>query len=264
MKIGFIGGGKMAEALLSGLLSQHVVNQDDICLSDRDECRCEWIAGKYGVSTRSRNRDVVTASDCIILAVKPQDLDLVLEALEDVSQSRLFVSIAAGRRLDYFQSRLSGARIVRVMPNLACQVGEGMSVYCRGKDATDVDADWVKRMLESCGKAIELDESRFDQVTALSGSGPAFYAFFAKAMIDRSVECGMDAQTAELLALQTMRGAATVMLQNNISCADLMKNVASKGGTTAAGFSVLENSDVSQVVCDTLDAAAQRSAALSS
>lgn len=263
MRIGFIGGGKMAEALLSGLLAQKVCTPGEVLVSDRDAGRREWLCERYGVQTLEQNRTVVERSEAVILAVKPQDLDAVIEDLAPAAAGRLFVSIAAGRRLSYFEARLRGSRVLRVMPNLACQVGEGMSVYCGGKDATDADTQLVRRILESCGRVLELDESFFDVVTALSGSSPAFFAYVVQALVDASVANGMAAETAMELALQTMRGAATVMLQRSVAPTDFMASVASKGGTTAAGLAVLDKSDLSVVLQATLEAATRRSAELS-
>lgn len=263
MRIGVIGGGKMAEALLSGMLRQNVCMAAEVLVSDCDAGRREWLRERYGVETIEPNRPVVERSEAVILAVKPQDLDAVLEELAPAAAGRLFVSIAAGRRLAYFEARLGGGRVVRVMPNLACQAGEGMSVYCGGVAATAADTALVRRMLESCGRVLELDESFFDAVTALSGSGPAFLAFVVQALVEAAVKHGMAAATALELALQTMRGTATVMQQGAVAPADFMASVASKGGTTAAGLAVLAGSDLPAVLQATLDAAAQRSAELS-
>lgn len=263
MKTGFIGGGNMAEALLAGLLAKAVCLPDEVLVSDCNAARLQLLHGRYRVEALARNRPVVERSEMVILAVKPQNLDAVLEELVPVAAGRLFVSIAAGRQLAYFSERLPGARVVRVMPNLACQVGEGMSAYCRGDAATGTDTAWVRRMLESCGRVVELDESCFDIVTALSGSGPAFFAFMLQALVEAAVQRGMPTETAQELALQTMRGAATVMMKRGVAPVDFIASVASKGGTTAAGLAVLENSDFRAVVRETLDAAAERSAQLS-
>ncbi len=264
MRTGFVGGGKMAEALLSGILAQKVCTADEVLVSDRDAGRRQWLCDRFGVETLDRNLAVVERSEAVILAVKPQDLDAVLDELAPAASGRLFVSIAAGRRLAYFEARLIGSRVLRVMPNLACQVGEGMSVYCGGKDATDADTRLVRRILESCGRVLELDESFFDVVTALSGSSPAYFAYVVQSLVDASVASGMAPAIAMELALQTMRGAATVMLQGGVAPVDFMASVASKGGTTAAGLAVLESSDLRAVLKATLDAAARRSTQLSS
>ncbi len=264
MRTGFVGGGKMAEALLSGILAHKVCTKGEVLVSDRDAGRRQLLRDRYGVETLEQNLAVVERSEVVILAVKPQDLDTVLAELAPAASGRLFVSIAAGRRLAYFEARLCGARVVRVMPNLACQAGEGMSACCGGTGATAADIELVRRMFESCGRVVDLDESFFDTVTALSGSGPAFFAFVLQGLVDAAVVQGMAAATALELALQTMRGAATVMMQGAVAPVDFMASVASKGGTTAAGLAVLENSDLRAVLQATLGAAARRSTQLSS
>lgn len=264
MRIGFIGSGKMAEALLSGMLDHGVCTADSVVMSDWDPARCDIMQGCYGVKTSQSNLEVVRLSDVVILAVKPQDLETALVGIADESDGKLFVSIAAGKRVAYFETKLTGARVVRVMPNLACQVGQGMSVYCGGSGATSEDVVWVRRMLESCGRVMQQDESQFDVVTALSGSSPAFFAYVLKALTDAAVAQGMERAAALELALQTMLGAAVVLQRGHIAPDPFMAAVASKGGTTAAGLAVLENSDLRLVLKQTLDAAAARSAELGS
>jgi pyrroline-5-carboxylate reductase len=263
MKIGFIGAGKMAEAFISGMLAKQVCNPRDLLLSDLDVDRLAALRAQYGVDTLGENAAVVERCDAVVLAVKPQHLDGVLDDIAPLASGRLFVSIAAGCRLASLEARLVGARMVRVMPNLPFQVGEGMSVCCRGATATEGDVAMVRQMLESGGKVLEMDESFFDVVTALSGSGPAFFAYFLQSWVEAAVAQGMAADIAFDLALQTMRGTAAVMMQAGIPPTEFIKHVASKGGTTAAGLTVLDASDFHRVVKQTLDAATQRSAELS-
>ncbi len=262
MRTGFIGGGKMAEALLSALLARDVCPPEALAVSDVDATRADQLRERYGIETGQDNRRVARRSEAVVLAVKPQDLEAVLDALGDACDGRLVVSIAAGRRLAFFETRLPGARLVRVMPNLACQVGQGMSAYCGGAGATDADLAFVRRMLECCGKTVFLEESFFDTVTALSGSGPAFLAYVAQALADTAVDRGLPPETAMLLMLQTMAGTAAVLLETGMTPAALMANVASKGGTTAAGLAVLEQSPLRDILQATLAAAADRSITL--
>lgn len=263
MNIGFIGAGKMAEAFISGMLAKKICKPDALLVSDIDASRLAWLHDQFGVETLNDNGAVVERSDIIVLAVKPQNLDSVLEGIASVAGAKLFVSIAAGRRLASIEAHLNAARIVRVMPNLPFQVGEGISVCAAGSAATQADVQTVRRMLESGGKVMELDESCFDVVTALSGSGPAFFAYFLQSWVEAALAQGMEASTAFALALQTMRGTAAVMMQAGIPPTDIVEHVASKGGTTAAGLKILNASDFQDVVKQTLAAATQRSAELS-
>jgi len=262
MKIGFIGAGKMAEALVSGMLAKGVCRPCDVVVSDRDPGRCNVMRDTYAVAGVEDNRDVVRSCDVVVLAVKPQDIEGVLASVAGEAAGRLFVSIAAGKPLSFFESRLSGARVVRVMPNLACQVGQGMSVYCAGVAATASDVEWVRQMLASCGQVVAQEECMFDVVTALSGSGPAFFAYVLKAFVEAAAGRGMASETALVLGLQTMRGTSVALQEGGQAPESFIASVASKGGTTAAGLAVLDASDVHAVLQSTLAAAADRSAAL--
>jgi pyrroline-5-carboxylate reductase len=263
MKIGFVGAGKMAEAILSSLLDSGVCKAVDITASDISPDRCAALEGLYGVCVTSENRNVVEASDVVVLAVKPQELDGVLAGLASCAAGKLVISIAAGKPLAYFASKLPGARLVRVMPNLACQVGEGMSVFCGANDATAEDLERVDRIFGASGRALQLDESLFDVVTALSGSGPAFFAFALDALVQGAVAEGMPPATAALLAGQTMLGTAKVLLERGLSAEVFMSQVASKGGTTAAGLAVLNDGSVKADMAAAIAAASGRSRELS-
>lgn len=259
MNIGFVGAGKMAEAILSSIIDAGLCEAGDITASDISSERCEALTQHYGICVTSQNREVAIASDVIILAVKPQELDTVMADIAAVAVDKLVISIAAGKPLAYFEAKLPGARLVRVMPNLACQVGEGMSVYCGGPTTTDEDLERVDSIFGSSGRALPLDESLFDVVTALSGSGPAFFAFALNAMVEGVVGEGMPRDAALLLAGQTMLGTAKVLLERSLAPSDFMAQVASKGGTTAAGLAVLNDSAVTAELGATIRAAAARS-----
>ena len=259
MKIGFIGGGKMAEAIAASLLDAGMVEAGDVVVSDISAERLEALASKYGFAVTDSNPTVVTGSDIVVLAVKPQELDVVLEGVASATAGKLVVSIAAGKPLSYFEALLPGARIVRVMPNLACQVGEGMSAYCGGSDATEADLQQVDAILGCAGRALQVDEALFDAVTALSGSGPAFFAYALKALADGAVQEGMAPDAALLLAKQTMLGTAKVLLEKDLTPDTFMGQVASKGGTTAAGLAVLKEGPVALGLQSTIKAAADRS-----
>lgn len=263
MRTGFVGAGKMAEALLGGMLREGVCSPEALLVSDLQVARCDEMKARYGVASVPDNIALVQACDVVVLAVKPQDLVSVLDSVLTAAAGKLFVSIAAGKRLVFLESRLPGARWVRVMPNLPCQVGKGMSVFAGGTGATAQDLAFVRQLLESCGRAVALDEALFDEVTALSGSGPAFFAYVAKAMAEAAATRGVPAETALLLALQTMAGTAAVLMDTGLAPGPFMDNVASKGGTTEAGLEVLRESRLPQILEATLTAAAERSMAMS-
>jgi pyrroline-5-carboxylate reductase len=259
---GFIGAGKMAEALLAGLLRRGVCLPQDIGVCDVQVSRGEALHASYGVHVFGSNTELAEACEPVVLAVKPQDLDPVLQEIRAHVCDRLVISIAAGRMLAGLEDALPAARVVRVMPNLPCQVGEGMSVICGGTFATSDDLVEVENLCRASGCVCFAEEPLFDIVTAVSGSGPAFWAQLAQYQVEKAVADGMPAEAARLLVLQTMLGTAKVLLEGDQEFSLFMDAVASKGGTTAAGLNVLRQSDAGQVLANVLEAAAARSRAL--
>ncbi|MBT7593061.1 MAG: NAD(P)-binding domain-containing protein, partial [Candidatus Scalindua sp.] len=175
-KIGFIGGGKMGEALMKGLLRAKLSSADKIIVSDVDTKRCQTLEDETGIKTTQENREVIANSDVIILAIKPNVMGTILEELKsDITSEHLVVSIAAGIPLSFMESSLNeGCRAIRVMPNTPCLVGETAAGYALGKNATRNDGELVGQILNAVGKSFLLEEKYLDAVTGLSGSGPAF------------------------------------------------------------------------------------------
>lgn len=261
--IGFLGAGKMGGAILTSLIKAKRTRASAIRVCDAVPARLEQLAADYGVKP-STIADVVSTSDVVFLAVKPQDLGALLENIPAGSALKpLFISIAAGKRIEWLEARMPGARIIRSMPNLAVSVGLGMTAFCGGTKVKKADLQLAAKLLGSTGKAIELPEEQLDAVTALSGSGPAFLSYVVQAMIDGGVAIGLSAETAAELALQTMLGTATVLSNGSIGVADFIKSVTSAKGTTAEGLAVLEKSAVLETLKLTLAAAARRSRELS-
>ena len=263
MKIAFIGGGKMAEAIMSALLRSGVIDVDDLAVSDIDGRRRRELHESLGVHVTYDSRHVVHECDVIFLAVKPQQLDEVLDGIANSSSGKLFISIAAGKRLAAIASRLPGGRVVRVMPNLAALVAESMNVFCADAIVTESDRQTVNLLLESFGRVIELGEEHFDAVTALSGSGPAFICYILNAMAEGGQALGLNDEDARILARQTLFGTAK-LLENDLYEPDsLIAAVSSARGTTEAGMEVLSKTTVTDDLARTLAAAAQRSRELS-
>jgi len=263
MRIGFIGGGNMAEAMIASLRQAGTAG-DTIVVSDISAERRSVLAERHAVRTTDDNTAVAAQADTLVLAVKPQVLPAVTETLRPVVTARhLVVSIAAGTRLATLEAFLPTPRLVRVMPNLPCQVGFGVSAFCAGRGATATDLDQVRAVLDTFGTSLELPESAFDAVTALSGSGPAFTAWFAELLIRAGMAEGLAREAAVALVLQTLRGTAELLAVRDLDPAALIEQVKSPGGTTAAGMHVIENSSMETIVRDTIRAAAQRSKELS-
>ena len=294
MRIGFLGAGKMAEAILAALIRNRIVPASQIMIRDVVATRRAEIRRRYGVRIAATAIDLVDACDVVFLAVKPQDLDeLTAHVAPAFDKRHVVISIAAGKTLAHLQ-KLAGrhVRLVRVMPNLAVMVGEGMSAFCLGRQAKPADRKLAARLLGCCGRVVELAERHFDAVTALSGSGPAFFTYLMSAFSEAAEAEGLPADAARLLAEQTMLGAAAGACSplngrdvafrcNLVTIADgrmqdysaghistaeakeLIQAVASPKGTTAAGLAVLEGSAVRRVLGRTIQAAARRSHELS-
>jgi len=259
-KIGFVGAGKMAEAMLAGLIEKRFSMPDEILASDVSQDRLADLNLRYGIRTTGDNAVVAGHAAVCVLAVKPQQLDQVLRGLAPViTAGHLVVSIAAGKTTGLLESLLPAGRVVRVMPNIACLVGEGMNVFTRGTRATASDAEMATRLLDCCGRTLELPEPLFDAVTALSGSGPAFFAYLLDRLVDGAVREGLPRDQALLLAEQTMAGTARLLIEKHMQPADLATAVTSAKGTTAAGREVLESPETADILGRTIQAAARRS-----
>jgi len=260
--IGFVGAGRMAEAILAGMLRGGGYAARMIGVSDVQDLRVQELVHRYGIKGFADNQALVRACDVLVLAVKPQDLNPVLTGIAADVCDRCVISIVAGRLLAGLEQALPQARLVRVMPNLACTVGAGMTVLCAGSRATDDDLQCAEALFAASGRVCRAPEAQFDMVTALSGSGPAFWTQLAAYQQDVAVAAGMEEQTARLLVLQTMLGTAKVLLASAAPFEDFMNAVASKGGTTAAGLEVLRTGPAHEILASVLTAAAQRSQAL--
>ncbi len=262
--IGFIGAGKMAEAMIGGFLGRGYAKPDLVVAADVEAARLAGIGGRMGIRVAADNREVVRLADLVFLAVKPQQLDAVLDEIApDVTDGHVVVSIAAGKGTSGIEARLPRGRVMRVMPNIACLAGEGMNVFTRGTRATGADALRLGEMLACCGRTLELPESLFDAVTALSGSGPAFFAWLLDGLVAGAVREGLAREDAVLLAAQTMAGTARLLLEKRFSPEELARAVTSAKGTTAAGREVLERPELADILAQTIQAAARRSRELS-
>ncbi|HYA12574.1 MAG TPA: pyrroline-5-carboxylate reductase [Thermodesulfovibrionales bacterium] len=253
--IGFIGGGNMAETIIKGIAAKYT---GDIMVSEPRDERRAYLEKTYSVKATPRNKDVASNCDIIILAVKPQDMGSVLEELFDaVSEDKTVVSIAAGITLTFLLSRLKTKKIVRVMPNTPALIQEGMSVMSMCECIHDKDIGLIKDIFMSVGRLLVLPEKYMDTVTALSGSGPAFFAYFLEAMIEGAVKMGLGKEDASVLAVQTMLGTAR-LLDTGLSPSKLREMVTSPGGTTASGLKVFEENGFKEIVIAAIAAATER------
>jgi pyrroline-5-carboxylate reductase len=281
-KLAFIGGGNMAEALARGLIAGKVFRPADLIVADVDPARRRKLGRALKIETTADNLAAVRAARAILFAVKPQNIDDVLGEIRAAlapggksparagsagapvpiaAATRLFISIAAGVTIARFAAALgAGARVIRVMPNAPAMVGQGMAALTRSSGASQADLSFAMRIFRAVGDAIALDdEALLDAVTALSGSGPAYVYLFVKALADGGVAEGLEPAMAIRMALQTLRGAVETMSKSKLDAAELIRIVASPGGTTEAALRKFDERGFSAIVGDALHAAAHRS-----
>lgn len=265
--IGFLGAGRMAQALASGFVNAGLANADRVVAFDPYPAAGEAFISAVGEGTRvlGSTEEVVGQASIILLAVKPQYVAEALAAAKAGwrSEEHLLVSVAAGVTVATLEAGLpEGARVVRVMPNTPCLIGRGASCYARGSTATAADGETVGRLLGAVGFASETPEALLDAVTGVSGSGPAFVYTVIEALADGGVRAGLPRALAAELAAQTVAGAAGMVVQTGEHPAVLRDAVASPGGTTIAGLAELEKNGVRTALIEAVTAAARRSVEL--
>lgn len=258
-RIAIIGGGRMGEAIVAGLLASGTVRSEELSVAEPNEER-RAVFESHGVATAVDGHEIVSEADVVVLAVKPQVIDAVLAHIADeIPGNAVVVSIAAGVTTRRLESLLpEGAVVVRVMPNTPAMVGAGMSVVCGGSAASDEDVEMVRSMFEALGEAIVLDERYFDVATAISGSGPAYVALVADALARAGVAHGLPKDTALSLALQTIRGTAELIARTGTHPEALIDAVSSPGGTTIAALAALEERAVRAAFMEAVAAAVRR------
>ncbi len=260
---GFVGAGKMALALLQGMVRAGVASPDRISAHDPSPGSTKTLAA-LGVESLASNLDLAHRSQVLVLAVKPQIMPQVLGELETViTADHLVISVAAGVPLATLSAGLGpNPRLIRVMPNTPALVGEGASAFCLGPRASPEDETLVRNCLSSVGRVLRVPETLMDAVTGLSGSGPAFVYVMIEALADGGVRAGLPRDAALLLAAQTVLGAAKMVLETGQHPGALKDEVASPGGTTIAGLHALERGGIRATLIDAVEAAWKRSAEL--
>ena len=261
-KVGFIGAGNMAGALIKGVLGAGLYMPDDIVASDAVPGQLRRVTRRYRVAGTRDNRALVRRAETVVLAVKPQIIETVLAEIRPaVTPAKRFVSIAAGVPLKRLERGLGpDARVIRVMPNTPALLGKSMTVVVRGTRATPADEKLALAFFRGVGDALAVrDEKLLDAVTGLSGSGPAYVYLFAEALIAGGVKKGLSPAIAERLTLQTLAGAVAMLQETGQSPKALRDMVSSPGGTTLAGLAQLEEGRFSRTVAAAVDAATRRS-----
>ncbi|MEO7130238.1 MAG: pyrroline-5-carboxylate reductase [Dermatophilaceae bacterium] len=258
------GAGVMGETLLSGLLRSGRP-ASNLVITERHVERGAALSAKYGVRVLS-NTEAAALADTLVLVVKPQDMAALLDEVRDhVVAGDTVISLAAGITTEFLESRLpDGASVVRVMPNTAALVDQGMAGISPGRHCIDEHLDRAEALLSSCGKVVRLEEKHLDAVTAISGSGPAYIFYVVEAMIEAGVVLGLPRATATELVVQTLYGAATMLKDTGEHPTVLREQVSSPGGTTVAALRQLDDQKVRAAFINAIEAAAARSKALAS
>lgn len=261
MKLGFIGCGVMANAMMGGIIKAGLYKPEDIWGADPFEGSREKTKAQNGINVTADNKEVLDNCDTIFLTIKPQYFGDVISGIkDDVKPNHLFISIGAGRTLEYLEEQFGeNVKIVRVMPNTPAQVGEGMAAACPNKNVTEEEAQRAIEILSSFGKAEIMPENLFDIVTGVSGSGPAYVFMFIEALADAAVVGGMPRNKAYTFAAQTVLGSAKMVLETGKHPGELKDMVCSPAGTTIAAVRELEAAGFRTAVIEGVMAATDKS-----
>jgi pyrroline-5-carboxylate reductase len=262
--LAFLGAGNMAEALIRGVLAAKLLPATSVRASDVKPERLAALHAEHGITVVHDNAELVRGVDVIVLAVKPQAIDKILDPLAAVIQkTQLVISVAAGVPLGSIEARLpEGTRVVRAMPNTPATALAGATAISAGAHASAEDMKVAERFFAAVGKVVTLDESLLDAVTGLSGSGPAYVMLIIEALADGGVKVGLHRDTALLLAAQTVFGSAKLLLDTGEHPGRLKDMVTSPGGTAIAGLHTLESGALRKTLIDAVECATQRAETL--
>lgn len=259
-RLGFIGGGNMAEALIAGIIKAKLVDPGRVYVSDIKEERWKQLSTRYRIKGTRENTEVARECDTIIICVKPSNVREVLEEIAGNVGDHLVITIAAGVSIKSVEGRLGrSVPVIRAMPNTPALVMEAATGIARGIHATQAHIDTVLKIFNSIGTAVVVDEARMDAVTAVSGSGPAYVFYMIEALIEAAIEEGLAPADARELAVQTVCGAARMASSMVEEPAELRRKVTSPGGTTEAAIKVLDEKEWKKIMHEAVKAAKARS-----
>jgi pyrroline-5-carboxylate reductase len=261
MNLAFIGGGVMAEAMISGVIGARLSHPSDISIGEPVQTRRKYLTGKFGVVVTPNNTKALDSADIVVLAVKPQQLPTVMLATRStLIEGQVVLSIVAGATIDTLTNGLNHSAIIRVMPNTPAQIGAGMTVWTASGNVPQEKISVSKKILRTLGDELYVDNESFvDMATALSASGPAYVFLFMEALIDAGVHMGMSREMARRLSLQTVLGSAKLAFESGTDPATLRNMVTSPGGTTAEALRAFESGRFRAVVLEAVQAAYDRS-----
>ena len=261
MKIGFIGGGNMAGAIIGGMIEKKVYAPNQVMASGKDADSLNHLYNKYGIEVTDDNKKIMDWADVVFLSVKPQVLPCVIAEISPwVKNEQLFISIAAGKTIQWIEHEFGKAvKLVRVMPNTPALVGEGCTGLCANEKVSEEELALAKTIFDSCGTSYQVPEHLMDVVGAIAGSAPAFVFMFMEAMADAAVAGGMPRDLAYKMASQTVLGSGKLMLETGNHPGKLKDMVCSPGGTTICGVKVLEEQGMRGAIMDALDSCIEKS-----
>lgn len=263
-KVGFIGCGKMASAIIKGVLDSKFLTHNDIMASEVNEQLATIKRIELNIEVVTDNNIVARNSDVIFLATKPNYIKEVLSGIKDeLNQNKLIVSIAAGVSTKTIE-QATGIEIpvIRVMPNAPAMILEGMSGITKGKYAKDEHVELVEELLSNIGRCIVVDEDKIDIVTAISGSGPAFFYKTINEIARAGEKLGLEYEKALMLSIQTAIGSAKLMLDSELTPEELIANIATKGGCTQVGVNFMESANSKELFFETIKKTAEKAKAL--
>jgi pyrroline-5-carboxylate reductase len=263
MRIAFIGGGAIGEAMVQCLLTEKVAAPQDIVVSDTSEVRRDLLSGGYGVRALPDNKEAVKNADLIVLAVKPQNLPEVMDEIRDLAADQLVLSIVAGAALSSLRRGLNHSCVVRAIPNMPAQIGQGMTIWTATTETDQRQTKLAQTVLGALGKEIYVADERYlNMATALSSSGPAYVFLFIEALVDAGVHIGLPRDMAQALVIQTVLGSTRMVDKTRKHPADLRNMVTSPGGTTTEALLELEKGRFRSLLLEAVAAAYRKAESL--
>jgi pyrroline-5-carboxylate reductase len=257
-KLGVIGAGVMGQALIRGLVQTGVVHSEQIWAAARTESSCEEVRKQLGVACYRDYKNELANTEVLLLCVKPSTVIKVLDVLKssNLPESALIISIAAGTELKYLEQALGRKNpIIRAMPNTPCIVSQGMTVLCAGTNSTSKDMEMAHGIFNAVGESLELEESHFDAVTGLGGSGPAYIYLIIEALADGGVRVGLPREIALKIVTQTVLGAANMVRLSGRHPAALRDDVTTPAGCTIGGLLIMEDGKIRSVLARAVEEA---------
>lgn len=258
-KIGFIGGGKMATAIMKGIINSKWCDCKNIIVSDKNDNALQILKKTYNVNTSDKNIEVVKNANIILFAVKPFVLRDVLNEIKPyITKDHIILSIAAGISIKTIEEILGNIPVIRIMPNTPALVNEGMSAICKGNYASDKEVEIAMEIFNNVGKVVKSEEKYIDIITAISGSGPAFYYYIINEIAKAGEQLGLDYETCLKLSAQTAYGSAKMVMESGVNPEQLIINVTTPGGCTAVGNDILKEQRISDILSVTIEKTAQK------